>query len=651
MRKFGVLRVCRYLLLLSLLLILTSGFSSGWRLAEASPAHASGEAQAVYVHPSLLSDCKAIAAGAKFRIGLDLKLEPGWHTYYRESGEAGMPTKIVWDLPAGFTAAEPLWEMPHKMVDAGIVTYGYSDHTFMSSEITAPATLKPGQTLTFKAKVSWLSCKDSCIPGSANLSFSLPVAPAIEPASPDLLEQFKKANFNGPISQIKVDGGAAESGEKKSQSSDNFKVSGAEKPEAGLLAYIGFAFIGGFILNFMPCVLPVISIKVFSLVQQAGEDPKRVFQQGITFASGIILSFMSLGILVIAIQSAGEKIGWGFQFQYPVFVLAMASIVTVFALSMFGVFYVDFGAGQQPIDKLASNEGLSGTFFKGVLATVLSTPCTAPFLGTALGFAFVQPWWEILSIFFVIALGMSSPYLVLAMRPDWMKFLPRPGTWMERFKESLGFLLLATSVWLVSVLTGLVDDDAVIAAIYFLVCLSLAAWMIGGFINLSSSSQRRMVVWSFALCVVGAAYWGFLRPYPELLGTKASKGQKRALPDGIEWQDFSKAKLDEARKNNKTVFIDFTAQWCLTCKANEATIINTSPVIEKMKSLKVLPLKADWTAKDAEITDILRKFGRSGVPDYVIFPSGHPDEAVLLPEAISQKIVLDALDKAGPSKD
>lgn len=645
----------RWLLSVAFLILLftCAGGVISLPLASTLPAQAAGESDPVYVHPSLIADCKAVVPGKKFKLGVELKQEPGWHTYYRESGEAGMPTKINWILPEGFRAGDLLWEMPHKLVDSGITTYGYNDRTLIAAEIDVPATAKPGEKLSFKAKVKWLSCKDACIPGAAELELSLPVVADPAAASPDNVEKFKNANFNGPISAIRADGGVPDGALKKSAGTEvlntSFQLTGNQEPQAGLMTYLGFAFIGGFILNFMPCVLPVISIKVFSLVQQAGEDPKRVFQHGVTFAAGIIASFVALGGLVIAIQNAGQKIGWGFQFQYPVFVLGMASIVTVFALSMFGVFYINVTAGQQSIDKLASAEGLSGTFFKGVLATVLSTPCTAPFLGTALGFAFVQPWWQILTIFAVIALGMSSPYLVLAVRPNWMEFLPKPGAWMEKFKESLGFLLLATTVWLLSCLAGLVDPDAVVSALGFMLCLGLAAWVVGGFIDLTSTGQRKLVVWFVALVVVATGYWGLLRPFPELLGTKATKGQKRKV-EGIDWQNFTLAELDKNLKANKTVFIDFTAQWCLTCKANEATIINTPEVIERFKALNIVPLKADWTAQDAEISELLRKFGRSGVPVYVVFPAGHPNEPVVLPEVISKQIVIDALNKAGASK-
>jgi thiol:disulfide interchange protein DsbD len=216
-------------------------------------------------------------------------------------------------------------------------------------------------------------------------------------------------------------------------------------------AYFALAILGGFILNFMPCVLPVIAIKIISLMEQVNDDPGRVRLQGLTFAAGILSSFLVLGGVVLAARAAGQTVGWGFQMQYPPFVIAMATIIMIFSLSLFGLFYVPVSPGQAQIDKLASKEGLTGTFFKGVLATVLSTPCTAPALGPAVGFAFSQPPIVILGIFEAVGFGMALPYLLLTINPAWLRFIPKPGVWMEKFKESMGFVLLATVVWLLSV--------------------------------------------------------------------------------------------------------------------------------------------------------------------------------------------------------
>lgn len=625
------------------------------------PANGADIAPADYVKARLLADRTKITSGQPFKLGIELKMSPGWHTYYLHSGEAGMPTKVEWILPKGFKSSALLWKKPSKFNDEGIITYGYAGTAIIVSEVTPPGGLKPGQQLEFGAKVKWLSCKDVCVPGGQNVMLTLPVAGEAEQVVLENTEQFAEADFNGPTSEIKDEParehGDVKNGEPSATSiiDTNLQLADANAKQPSLFVYLGFAFIGGFILNLMPCVLPVISIKIFSLIQQAGEDHRKTIQHGITFSFGIILSFLALALMVITIQSTGQKIGWGFQFQYPIFVLAMCAVVTLFALSMFGVFYIQVTAGQSQIDKLASSEGLAGTFFKGVLATVLSTPCTAPFLGTALGFAFAQPWWLILAVFFTIALGMASPYILLTLQPSWMKYLPKPGTWMEKFKESMGFLLVATVVWLLWILAHQVGIDAALGALAFLVCLAFASWLIGGLIDLTSTGQRKCVVWILALVVVGLGYYAFLRPFPSLLSIDPAMNKPGVVEmtesgNGIAWKPFTLSELDKQVGQGKTVFIDFTADWCLTCKANEQTVINTGPVIQKIQALKVVPLRADWTTQDPEITKLLQKFGRSGVPLYVLFPAGKPTEPIILPEVITQSSVLEALDKAGPSR-
>jgi thiol:disulfide interchange protein DsbD len=392
-------------------------------------------------------------------------------------------------------------------------------------------------------------------------------------------------------------------------------------------------------------------------MQQAHDDRERVRKLGLTFISGIISSFMLLATIVLIIQAAGTKAGWGFQFQFPGFVIAMSAIVTLFALSLFGLFYVSVGHGQA-LDKLSCKEGYTGTFFKGVLATVLSTPCSAPCLGTALGYAFTQNWLTILAIFFMIGLGMSLPYMVLCFNPDMMKFVPKPGIWMEKFKESLGFVLLATVVWLLWVLgiqVGLLD---VIWTLAFLVSLSFAAWFVARFTNLNSNNKQKAIIWGAASLIAGGAFYFFIAIQPGI-GFLAPADATNVMPeesaapasaDGITWQPLNLDKLQQYRQSGKTVFLDFTAAWCLTCKANERAVIMSTPVVQKLKALHVVTMQADWTKQDATITKLLNKFGRSGVPLYVIFPGNKPENPIVLPEVIDQDIVIKALDQAGASK-
>ncbi|HEY9784392.1 MAG TPA: protein-disulfide reductase DsbD domain-containing protein [Candidatus Obscuribacterales bacterium] len=597
------------------------------------------------VEAGLIADVKQVKAGQKFRLGVELLMKPGWHTYYKESGEAGKPTKIEWQLPEGFTSSELLWEKPTQFNDGGIITFGYHDQTVIASTITAPSALEAGKQLTFKAKVEWLQCKELCVPGKAEVELTLPSVAADAAVEPGDVNKFSKVGFTGSVKD--AGGGAG-----KSILEQNINIAGAKDEQASLISYFGFALLGGFILNFMPCVLPVIAIKVISLVEQANDNPRRVRLLGLTFAAGIIASFLVLAAIVLSVQAAGQKIGWGFQFQYPPFVIAMATIVLVLSLSLFGLFYVSFNAGQATIDRLASKEGFVGTFFKGVLATVLSTPCTAPALGTALGFAFSQPAAVVVGIFFTVGLGMSLPYLILTINPNWMRYMPRPGVWMEKFKESMGFILLATVVWLLGILGTQVGEQGVIWTGYFLVAVSLSVWIVGRFTDLTSSPARRLSAWTVALLISGIAFYVCIFTRPELRGearTPAAAAVTESA-DGLSWEPFTIEKLDKEIAENKTVFLDFTAAWCLTCQANEQVVLRNKNVVEKLKALKVVTMKADWTNQDPVITQLLQKFHRSGVPLYVIFPAGRGVEPIVLPEVITPSVVLEKLEQAGPSK-
>jgi thiol:disulfide interchange protein len=612
--------------------------------AEKASASAGGQ----YVTARLIFDSKSIAPGKPFRAGVELLMVPGWHTYYKESGEAGMPTKIEWNLPAGFTASDLLWEKPNKFNDSGIITYGYHDRTLIAATITPPVTLPEGKPVTISAKVKWLSCKDICLPGGTDVSGALPVAAGTP--EPDNAALFSQVGFKGDVKTLSS---SAQPPPAINVLEQKLTVEGSAEHSQGFLVYVAFAFIGGFILNFMPCVLPVIAIKVLSLFEHAQQDAFKVRQLGLVFAAGIVSSFMVLAGIMIAIQAAGQKVGWGFQFQHPAFVIFMSVVVLLFALSLFGLFYVQVTVGQDKIDQLACKEGVTGTFFKGVLATVLSTPCTAPFLGSALGFAVSQPWWTILTIFFVIGLGMSLPYLLLTANPDWLKYMPKPGVWMEKFKESLGFVLLATVVWLLYVLGSQVGVEGVVWTGFFLVAVAFAAWIVSRFTDLTSTQTQKVKVWSVALFVVGLAYYYCIAIRPGL-GAAMQGGEaastKESSEGPIAWERFSPDALNKHLTDGKTVFLDFTAQWCLTCKVNEQTVILSRPVVQKLKALNAVTIKADWTRQDPQITQMLNKFNRSGVPLYVIFPGKDPTRPILLPEVITPELVVQKLDEAGPSK-
>ena len=406
-----------------------------------------------------------------------------------------------------------------------------------------------------------------------------------------------------------------------------------------LWGYLLMAVIGGMILNLMPCVLPVISLKALSLVSQGGEEPRRVRRLGLSFSAGVILTFVALAALVIALKAGGEQIGWGFQFQSPGFVLFLTGLVFTLGLSLFGVVTIRLPGSVGALGGMAAGEGLVHSFLNGVLATILATPCTAPFLGTALGFAFSQPAAVVLAVFVAIGAGLSLPYLVLAWRPGWVRLLPRPGAWMERFKQAMGFLLMATVLWLLWVVGKQLGMEAVVWTCAFLLSLSLGAWIVGTWIDLRTSPGRRRAAWTVSLLIALGGYGLFLHP---LLATP---GGSFAVETGG-WEEFDVERVEALLAEDRILFIDFTAEWCWTCKVNERVVLADADVRERFEELDVALIKADWTNRNPQITRMLRAFGRAGVPLYVIFPQGRTREPIVLPEVITKGIVLEGLERA-----
>ena len=402
--------------------------------------------------------------------------------------------------------------------------------------------------------------------------------------------------------------------------------------------YLLMALLGGVILNVMPCVLPVISLKVLGFVKQSGESRARVLELGVAFTVGVLVSFLALALVAVALKLAGSQAGWGFQFQEPRFVLVLAAIVLVFGLSLFGVFEINL--------PVSGRGGLAGAFFNGVLATVLATPCTAPLMGPALGFAFNQPPATIVLFFLTIGLGLALPYLLLSMNPAWLRFLPRPGMWMEHFKQFMGFLMLGTLIFLLWVLGGQIGNDGLMRAMSFLLGLALACWLIGLGWDGRSTARRRWVLTILALAVTVGSYAdpaGFMaRQRAAGMSEAAPVEVNTASSEGIDWQPFSVDLVEDLASQGRTVFLDFTANWCLTCQYNEKTVLETDSVRQAFAKYHVVAVKADWTRRDRAIGTVLGQFGRSGVPLYVILPAGRPSEPIVLDTILTN----DAIDKA-----
>jgi thiol:disulfide interchange protein len=415
-----------------------------------------------------------------------------------------------------------------------------------------------------------------------------------------------------------------------------------EAPTRGIFTFLLFGFLGGFILNLMPCVLPVISLKIFGFIQQAGQSRRKVLRSGIAFTLGIFAWFIGLALLLIALKGAGHDVTWGgFQFTNAYFVLALSAIVLVFALNLFGVFEISLPQGMtRGLLSTTERKDDLGSFFQGVFATVLATPCTAPFLGTALGFAFSQSSAVILAMFAAIAAGMSAPYLLLSAQPAWLRFLPKPGPWMVHVKQFMGFLLLATLLFLLYVLGAQRGLEGAIWASCFLLMVSIACWMKGAFVLPTTSATKRSVVLMLMLVLVLGSGVYFIGG--KFRSSNAALADSRLPGD---WQAFTPERLQAELDQGHFVFVDFTAAWCITCKFNEANVLESTEVREAFQRHAIVKLRADWTNGDPVITKLLQRFGRPGVPLYVLYP-GKNEEPIVFPEVLTKAMVLERLETA-----
>jgi thiol:disulfide interchange protein DsbD len=398
-----------------------------------------------------------------------------------------------------------------------------------------------------------------------------------------------------------------------------------------LLPALALALAGGLVLNLMPCVLPVLSVKALALVHHAG----RPVPQGLAYTAGVLASFAVVAGILLALRAGGEQLGWGFQLQSPLIVTLLAYVLFAMALSLSGVFVVSSrfaGAGQT----LAGRAGYAGSFFTGALATVAATPCTAPFMGAAVGYAVAQPWTSALLVFEALGLGLALPYLALTLVPAWRRALPAPGPWMERLKQALAFPLYASVAWLVWVVSRQAGSTGVAAALAGLVAIGLAAWLYQTSRD-ARALWRRVATLAVAALAVTAVALGPL--------TGAGSSAPVASSNNVDgWEPFSPARLAELRAQGKPVFVNVTAAWCLTCLVNERVTLRSPAVADVFARKGVVALKADWTSRDPAITRVLGTFGRSGVPLYLLYP-GTGGEPTVLPQILSEGAIIEAIDR------
>lgn len=698
------------------------------------------------VTASLVAEGSSVQPGERIWLGLHMDIRPGWHVYWRNPGDSGLPPVVDWTVPAGAVLGELLFPLPERIPFGPLVNYGYGNTVLFPVALDVPADAHG--TVTVDAAADWLVCQEICIPESGSFKLSLPVsdeppqavpgwspaitvaradipavAPwssqfavteagirldvtlgaeaanslqptnyfpfyegAIEHAAPQVFEAttsglsvllapgygVQRQNglqtldgvlaFEEPDGTVRgvelrperVDasalpaiaaGGATGGASTETGSPGDTRADWSSRPDGGT-ARVGigtallFALLGGLILNLMPCVFPILFLKALTFVEESRSAPGRVRAQGIAFTAGVLVSFAIIAGVLYAFLSAGAQVGWGFQLQSPQVVGALALLFLVVGLNFSGVFSVGHGLANLG-GGLASQSGSAGSFFTGVLATIVATPCTAPFMGAAIGFALSQPAHIGMSVFLALGLGMALPWLVLSFSPPLLRLLPKPGAWMERLKQALAFPMYATAGWLVWVLAQQAGPVGLAGVLASAVALAFAFWLVEatrGAGPVWKATGVAGLVGALTLSVYALSDPG--RGASALGGAVASPVS--AIGDQL-YEPWSADRLQDARAGGQPVFLNFTAAWCITCLVNERVALSSDRVRARLAEAGVVSLKADWTNHDTEITAALASYGRSGVPLYVLYRPG-ATEPELLPQLLTEETVMAALE-------
>lgn len=643
----------------------------------------------------LVAEEKSISGGTPFTVALHLSHPAEWHSYYQNSGGVELPPTISWKLPEGFTAGPIQWPVPEVKDGYFGKSFIYSGSPTFLVQITPPANLENGTTVTLTADAEWQICKESCINEEKSFTLNLPVSATAE-KNPAVAPLFKNARDSQPAKvsslvtsatssgadvQLHVSGPfegtptdfipdqpflqPASGGGSITRDGDTWIITlkriqkdalenvipqgksfsgiligptpvvisdtliSAPPPEplslSKYLPVLGGMFLGGLILNLMPCVFPVIGLKIMGFVQQAGADRKKIALHGITFTLGVLASFGVLSGLLFAARAASsagaDATGWGYQLQNPWVVLTLMLLMFVLALNMFGLF--ELGTSATSVGgNLQSKQGLIGSFFSGILATIVATPCSGPFLGVAIGAAIALPAFQFFAAFAAMAIGLSLPYLILAVFPKAVDYLPRPGAWMESFKQGMSFLLFATAGYLLWVYAGQIGLENLIGPIFGLSAIALAAWIYGRWnLPYRTKSVRSVAVVLTVLFAAG----GFMLAKPP-------------KPSSLVWETWTQERVDELMAEGTPVFIDFTAQWCATCQVNKKTAYSDK-VIDIMKKKGVVALKADKTKPNPAIDAKLQELGRTAIPvNVLLVPEKDP---LVTPEILTPGYLAD----------
>ena len=669
-----------------------------------------------------------VGPGKTVWVGLQLAHQPEWHTYWKNSGDSGLPTALDWKLPAGVTAGEIAWPVPKKIPIGTLANYGYEGTVLLPVPLTIGPDFKPGilgGDLEIKLKASWLVCRKECIPEDGEFSLRVPLksSTAINAAAFDAALKAQPRPVMGatggvlPESRVQIDGKSLQFSVQglpvalrgktlelfpetpevietaavpvqawkgavwtaslplAAQRSNSpslmpvVLVSAAGGTEAyraelpvqgtwpkvaqvagvspalsealaknlpqnanmqapaapsggsiGLLAALFGALIGGLILNLMPCVFPVLAIKMLGFAQHANDRRAHTIS-GLAYTGGVVLSFVALGALMLALRAGGEALGWGFQLQSPAVVAALAVLFTLIGLNLAGLF--EFGQFlPSSVATLQAKNPAADAALSGVLVVAIASPCTAPFMGASLGLAVALPTAQALLVFAAVGVGMALPYLAASLVPAVARALPRPGAWMETLRRFMAFPMFATVAWLVWVLGQQSGIDGAGALLVLLVALAAVVWSLG------LQGRARLPIAAFLIATTLATT---LAIGPNVI--KLSEAGSPQAAAGERWQAWEPGRVEQVLASGQPVFVDFTAAWCVTCQYNKKTTLNNAALLADMDAKKINFLRADWTRRDPGITAALGQLGRNGVPVYVLYAPGKAP--VVLSEVIS----------------
>lgn len=630
----------------------------------------------------LVSPQKSISHQTKkISIGLWITLNKGWHSYWKYPGESGKPLKVKWHLPEGSTLSDLQWPIPKRFDIGSLTNFVYKDHVLLISELSLPP---KKQNLKIAADVEWFICKEVCVPihKKTKLNVNLQKEEKIKTFWKNTFDKWsksipKKIDRKSPLNIKDKNWQAHISTEKKLKLLDilplskntfspkkpkilstnsyhhSFVIQPQNKPSVShtkdikalaifenkesklgyiytftsktknIFWFLLLALLGGVLLNLMPCVLPIVFLKFTNILEQSKQKTAHVILSNLAYTAGVISSFIVLALFVVLLKKGGQSIGWGFQMQSPYFLLSIIFLFTLISFNFIGWFSLSLPS----IPFFHRGKNLFKHFLTGILSTTAASPCTVPFMGASIGYAFANSTFHIIMIFLFLGIGLSFPYLLLSIFPKGINYIPTPGNWGHKLKHFMAFPMLATSVWLIHLFNQLQNQKLFI----LLSCLLLLTF---GFWLLNNFKRKQWLTWISRFIIFVSLIFPFLSL------------SRSTIKTSIPWEVFSKEKMEHILSEEKPLFVNFTADWCLTCKFNEEFTFKNKKVIQFFTDKNIQSLKGDWSNKNPEISHILEQYNRSGIPFYLYFPPGSShSSAVILPELLTPNTLLKYLNR------